>query len=65
MASIRKNIVVVLNYNDWEETKRYCEVVKNFPSVDQIVVVDNKSTDNSIEELKRISSTKVVIIEAT
>lgn len=60
-----KNIIVVLNYNDWEETKRYCEVVKEFSAVDQIVIVDNKSTDNSVEELNKIVSEKVVFVQAT
>ena len=60
-----KNIIVVLNYNDWEETQRYCEVVREFSAVDQIVIVDNKSTDNSVEELNKIVSEKVVLVQAS
>ena len=58
------NMVVVLNYNDWEETKRFCQAVKDFQSVDMIIIVDNKSTDNSVIELKPIATGKVVLVEA-
>ena len=64
MKDNRKNIIIVLNYNDWEETKRYCGVVKEFSAVDQIVIVDNKSTDNSVKELNMIVSEKVVLVQA-
>lgn len=48
----RKNVIVVLNYNDWEETQRYCLSVKDFAAVDMIVIVDNQSPDDSVERLK-------------
>lgn len=60
----RKNIIVVLNYNDWEETIRFCKMVEPFSSVDMVVIVDNKSTDNSVNELKSIQSEKVKLVVA-
>lgn len=58
----RKNVIVVLNYNDWEETQRYCNAVKDFLAVDLIVIVDNMSTDDSIERLKPLESEKIVLV---
>ena len=60
----RKNIVVVLNYNDWEEVKRYCNAVVHFSTIDMIVVVDNMSTDDSYEQLKYLQSEKIVLLQA-
>ena len=48
----RKNVIVVLNYNDWEETQRYCMAIKDFSAVDLILIVDNQSQDDSVERLK-------------
>lgn len=60
----RKNVIIVLNYNDWVETERYCNAVKDFSTVDMIVVVDNKSTDDSVEHLKQLVSEKVKLVVA-
>lgn len=60
----KKNVIVVLNYNDWEETLRYCKMVGNFSLVDMIIVVDNLSSDDSYEQLKRLESNKVVLLRA-
>lgn len=55
--------VLTLNYNDSESTIKFVDSVKNFSCIRYIVVVDNKSTDASLEYLKKIESPKVVIIE--
>lgn len=60
----RKNLVVVLNYNDWEEVKRYCDAVVHFSTIDMIIVVDNMSTDDSYEQLKSLQSEKIVLLRA-
>lgn len=60
----RKNIIVVLNYNDWEETQRYCNTVAGFPAVDLIIVVDNLSSDDSYDRLKSLESEKIVLVRA-
>lgn len=43
--------IVVLNYNDAEQTLSYIQEIKNYESIDHIIVVDNCSTDNSYEKL--------------
>lgn len=60
-----KNVIVVLNYNDWEETRRYCQMVDDFSSVDKIIIVDNFSTDDSYEQLSLMESEKFVLLRAT
>ena len=53
-----KNGIVILNYNDSEED------IKNYKILDIIIVVDNKSTDNSLKKLKKYESKKIKIVEA-
>lgn len=55
--------VVVLNYNDAETTILFVESVKNFNCVNHILVVDNKSTDDSFEKLQTLKSDKVVVVQ--
>ncbi len=55
---------VILNYNDYKTTVSLVNSIVNFNSIDYIVVVDNKSTDNSFFELKKIESNKVHLILA-
>lgn len=62
--SNKKNVVIVLNYNDWEEVKRYCDAVIEFLNIDLIIVVDNMSTDDSYEQLKVLQSKKVVLLRS-
>lgn len=60
----RKNVVVVLNYNDWEEVLRYCNAVVSFSTIDMIIIVDNMSTDDSYKQLKSLQSEKIVLLRA-
>lgn len=46
------NAIVVLNYNDSDNTIRYVNDIKNYSSVDKIVVVDNCSSGNSCDRLQ-------------
>lgn len=59
-----KNGIVILNYNDSENTSLLFEDIKNYKILDAIVVVDNKSTDNSLEKLKKYENQKIKIVEA-
>ena len=43
---------VVLNYNDADTTLDLLKRIEPMEIIDQIVLVDNKSTDNSLERLK-------------
>lgn len=56
--------VIVLNYNDAKETIKYVKKISVYESIEHIVVVDNKSTDASYEELKSLRNEKVTVIQA-
>jgi GT2 family glycosyltransferase len=60
-----KNGIVILNYNDWENTSLMLDDIKNYQVLDYIIVVDNKSTDDSIEKLKKYENNKIKIVEAS
>lgn len=54
--------IVVLNYNDWVTTKRFVETIKDYRSLDKIIVVDNCSTDESLQKLKPLASSKIDVV---
>lgn len=56
--------MVIVNYNDYETTKRLLDNVKDYKVLKEIVVVDNKSTDNSLKKLKKLESKKITIIDS-
>ena len=56
--------ILVLNYNDCKTTISFVDLVKNYSNVEHILVVDNKSTDDSLEKLKKITSEKVILMES-
>ncbi len=60
-----KNAIIILNYNDSENTKLLVQDIKNYKVLDYIVIVDNKSTDDSLEKLKVLESDKVKLVEAS
>ncbi|MGO4694203.1 glycosyltransferase [Paenibacillus sp. 2TAB26] len=57
------NVAIILNYNDNETTIRCLMYMRNYTSIDKIIVVDNCSTDNSYEKLSNFSSRKIDVIE--
>ncbi len=54
---------VILNYNSADLTIRLAKMVEQYPSIDYIVLVDNCSTDNSYNELKKIENNRIIIHE--
>lgn len=56
--------MVIVNYNDYKTTKRLLDNVKDYKILREIVVVDNKSTDNSLEELRKLKNKKITIIDS-
>lgn len=48
-----KNVVVILNYNDAQATIQLVESIANYSSINGIVIVDNCSSDNSYDLLKK------------
>ncbi len=57
--------VLVLNYNDYETTIKYVEIIKNYSIIDHILIVDNHSTDNSVCEISKIINDKILLIKTT
>lgn len=59
-----KNVIVILNYNDYKTTLDYLKMIKNYKSLDCIIIVDNNSSDNSYEKLKKIENNKIVVLKS-
>ena len=47
---------VILNYNDAETTEKLVSRSRNYNVLHQIIVVDNASTDDSLERLKKLEA---------
>lgn len=60
--SLMKINCVILNYNDADTTKKLVKVIREYDSLNQIVVVDNASTDDSVKQLKELEDGKVVVL---
>lgn len=58
------NVVIILNYNDYKTTSKLINHIKDYSEVDKIVVVDNRSTDDSFEILKKNRNKKVHVIQS-
>lgn len=56
--------IVILNYNDWKTTIELLERIKGYNVLNKIVIVDNNSTDNSYEELKKYENEKIQVIKS-
>ena len=56
------NTLLIVNYNDYESTSKLIENVKNYKILDLILVVDNKSKDDSYERLLKLENKKVKVI---
>ncbi|MFT8459999.1 MAG: glycosyltransferase family 2 protein [Liquorilactobacillus ghanensis] len=54
---------VILNYNDFENVLKLVEKIKKYKDLDYIVIVDNKSKDDSFINLKKLSSQNVYVIQ--
>lgn len=59
-----KTGIIILNYNDLENTKEMLNQIKEYQCLDKIVVVDNCSTDHSYEQLKKYESKKITLLKA-
>lgn len=61
MGTIRVNCVIV-NYHDAPATERLVRKIHDYPCLEHIVVVDNRSTDGSYERLQALRDEKVAVI---
>ncbi len=56
--------IVILNYNDFNMTSNLLEMIKEYDSLDKIIVVDNHSTDGSYEKILEYKSDKIEVLRA-
>ena len=59
-----KTGMVILNYNDYENTIKMILQVRDYKNINKIVVVDNHSTDSSVEKITPYLNKHVVLVEA-
>ena len=52
---------VILNYNSYNLTSKLAAAVSAYRNIDLVVIVDNKSTDDSYEKLKKMRSSKITV----
>ena len=55
--------MIIINYNDYNTTKRLLDNVSKYKCLDRIVVVDNNSSDDSYKRLKRIKRKNLTILK--
>lgn len=61
---MKKVGLIIVNYNDGENTIKLARSVEKFKVINKIVVVDNKSTDDSLKKLQEFENRKIHIIES-
>ena len=60
-----KVAVIIVNYNDVDDTEKYVNTITKYDVINRIVVVDNKSTTiGAFENLQKLESEKVKVIQA-
>ena len=52
--------IVIVNYNDYKNTANLVDEIYTFNNIDEIVVVDSGSTDDSLERIKDIKGITVL-----
>ena len=55
--------LVVLNYNDSDTVIEYIKRIMEYKIFDHIVIVDNCSTDNSIDKIENVTKGKIEVIK--
>ena len=58
-----KTGIVILNYNDYESTKKMIDKIKNYKSLNHIVIVDNNSNDDSYDKLQKLKTDNIYVIK--
>lgn len=60
-----KVAVIIVNYNDVEDTEKYVNTITKYETINRIVVVDNQSTtQGTFDTLKKLESEKVRVIQS-
>ena len=55
---------LIINYNDFNSTEKLINNIKDYKVIDEIIVVDNKSTDDSLKKLKKIKLPNLKIVSS-
>ncbi len=58
-----KTGIIILNYNDYENTLKIIDMIKDYKCLKKIIIVDNASTDDSFNHLKPLEDNKITIIK--
>lgn len=56
--------LLVLNYNDADTVIEFIRRIKTFSSLRYIVIIDNNSTDDSYEKLKKLKNDKIHLVKS-
>ena len=59
-----KVAIIVLNYNAYEDTKKYVNKIKEYDVINKIVIVDNLSTDGMYDKLLELRNEKIDVISS-
>ncbi len=60
-----KVAVIIVNYNDVDDTEKYVDTITKYDVINRIVVVDNQSTTTgTFEKLQKLESDKVKVIKS-
>ena len=59
-----KNALITINYNDYGTTSNFIKNIKDYKILDLIVVVDNNSTDDSYQKLKKLGNDKIKVLKS-
>ena len=54
-----KLVYMIINYNDASSVLDLWNQIKDYTSIDEVLVVDNRSSDDSFSVLKKIKQKKV------
>lgn len=57
-------VCIILNYNDAETTLKLLNHILSFSIFKHIIIVDNKSTDDSWEKLQSLKNKKICLLQA-
>lgn len=57
-------VMIILNYNDSRRALELAETCKGFSTIDRVIIVDNKSTDDSIVYLTENLSSEIDLCKA-
>ena len=58
-----KTAIIVLNYNDYNNTSKFVNLIKEYDVLSKIIIVDNLSTDNNFEKLKQLEDEKISVFQ--